>query len=164
MKKKGRFLFETTLKWEADKKGILSSRVIGEKIKVTVPQLNSTDEKGLWSPEHLLISAVNSGFMTAFMYHARIKQLSICAFECEVIGQVELKNERLKFTEINVYPKVVIESPEAAKKANEVIELTKQHCLIARALNVITYYHPIVELNKKNNSAKKTQGTTLETR
>lgn len=163
MKKSARFLFETDLQWTTDKNGILSSRVINDKIRVSAPKLNTEKEKGNWSPEHLLISAVNAGFMTSFMFFAKQKHLDITAFSCEVIGHVEFRNERLKLTEINVYPKVAVENQASIKKAGEVIEITKQHCLVARALNVIIYYHPVVESGIQINRINEMQNSLFNT-
>jgi len=162
MQKTGQFLFETQLKWQQDAKGILSSRAISDPIRVATPKIFKGIEGGMWSPEHLLIGAVSSCFMTTCLFYARQKGLPLSVFECEAIGQVELKHNKLKFTEINIYPKVAVEKNEMLDIAKEVIELTKQNCLITKALNVIVYYHPVIEL--KEHSAEKNQQPINEKR
>lgn len=146
MKKKGRFLFETELKWIEDSKGNLTSRIINDPIKVATPKIFKGVQGGMWSPEHLLISAVSSCFMTTCLFYAKQKGIPVSSFECEAIGQVELKNSKLEFTEINIYPKIGIEKQEWYDKAQAAIELTKQNCLITKALNVIVYYHPQIDI------------------
>ncbi len=148
MKKSGQFLFETQLHWQQDAKGVLTSKAITEPIKVAKPKVFKGIEGGLWSPEHLFIGSVSSCFMTTYLFYAKQKGLPLSGFECEVIGQVELKNDKLKFTEINVYPKVAVEKASMLDIAKQVNELSKQNCLITKALNVIVYYHPSFEVQE----------------
>ena len=146
MKKTGQFLFGSKLKWVENTEGLLTSPEITDPIKVATPKIFKGLGDNMWSPEHLLISAVSSCFMTNYLFYAKQKGLSISRFECEAIGQVEIENSNLKFTMINIYPKVEVEKKEWADLAKEVIELTKQNCLVAKALNVIIYYHPSIEI------------------
>jgi len=146
MKKKSRYLFETDLKWIEDSKGNLTSRIIHDPIKVATPKIFKGVQGGMWSPEHLLISSVSSCFMTTCLFYAKQKGLPVSAFDCEAIGQVELRNGKLAFIEINIYPKIGIEKQEWHDKAIEVIELTKQNCLITKALSVGVFYHPQIEI------------------
>ena len=144
MKKTGNFLFESKIKWIENTKGLITSLAVADSIKVATPKVFKGIGGDMWSPEHLLISAVSSCFMTTYLFYAKKKGLAISHFECEAIGQVELENNKLKFTVINIYPKVEVEKQEWADLAKEVIELTKQNCLVAKALNVIIYYHPSI--------------------
>ena len=148
MKKTGNFLFESKIKWIENTKGLITSLAVADSIKVATPKVFKGIGGDMWSPEHLLISAVSSCFMTTFLFYAKKKGLPIFHFECEAIGQVELENKKLKFTVINIYPKVEVEKQELADLAKEVIELTKQNCLVAKALNVIIYYHPSIVISK----------------
>ena len=166
MKKSGNFLFETQLKWQHDKKGILTSREITDTIKVATPWMFKDFGAGLWSPEHLLIGALSSCFMTTYMFYAKEKGLTVLNFDCEVIGLVELKNDKLKLTEINVYPTITVENSTLLDIAKEVIEITKINCLVAKALNVTIYYHPSLEitvppLEKKEQQFAKKERSSL---
>lgn len=146
MKKTSQFLFGSKIKWIEDTEGLLTSPGITDPIKVATPKIFKGIRGDMWSPEHLLISAVSSCFMTTYLFYAKQKGLSISRFECEAIGQVEIENSNLKFTMINIYPKMEVEKQEWADIAKEVIELTKQNCLVAKALSVIIYYHPSIEI------------------
>lgn len=147
MKKTGNFLFESKIKWIENTKGLITSLAVADSIKVATPKVFKGIGGDMWSPEHLLISAVSSCFMTTYLFYAKKKGLAISHFECEAIGQVELENNKLKFTVINIYPKVEVEKEEWADLAKEVIELTKQNCLVAKALNVIIYYHSSIVIS-----------------
>jgi organic hydroperoxide reductase OsmC/OhrA len=146
MKKSGQFLFESSLKWTEDTKGIITSRTASAPIKVSTPKVFKGVPGGLWSPEDLLINAVSACFMTTFLFYAKQKGLPVSSFDCDAIGQVEMKNGKLKFTTINVYPKVGIEKIEWTDHAREVIDLAKQNCLVSNALNVLIYHHPSIEI------------------
>lgn len=154
MKKTGQFLFESKIKWIEDTKGLITSLAVADSIKVATPKVFKGIGGDMWSPEHLLISAVSSCFMTTYLFYAKQKGLAIFHFECEAIGQVKLENNKLKFTVINIYPKVEVEKQEWADLAKEVIELTKQNCLVAKALSVIIYYHPSIKITKQPSENK----------
>lgn len=162
MKKSGQFLFETQLKWQMETCGLLSSRVISEPIRVAAPSNLKAMDGSLWSPEHLFLGAINSSFMTTVLYYAKKKGLELSGFECETIGQVEFKNGKYKFTEVNVYPKIRVEKPSSEDPAKEIIELAKQNCLVTRSLNVIVYYHPFYEI--RQNADKREKINTKEKR
>ncbi len=149
MKKTGQFLFETTLKWIKESKGIFGSRVINDPITLASPDGFKGRKSGIWSPEHLVIGSVSSNFMTTFLFYAKQAGLTISNFDCEAIGSVELNKGNLKFTSINAYPNIGIEKGEWIDKAKTVIELTKQHSLVAKALGIIIYYHPSIEITAK---------------
>lgn len=146
MKKSDVFLFESQLKWTDGTKGIITSPTASVPIKVSTPKVFKAVQGGFWSPEDLLINAVSSCFMTTFFFYAKHKGLPVSSFDCEAIGQVEMNHGKLKFNAINIYPKIAIEKQEWSDMAKEVLELAKQNCLVSNSLNVIIYYHPIIQV------------------
>ncbi len=59
--------YNVDLNWIADRKGIISSPELVQKIEVATPPQFTNGIEGVWSPEHLLTAAVNSCFMTTFL-------------------------------------------------------------------------------------------------
>lgn len=56
-------------------KGIMSSPILPLKIEVATPPEFPKGMEGIWSPEHLLVAAVNSYLMTTFLAIAENSKL-----------------------------------------------------------------------------------------
>ena len=64
--------YEVAVQWKADRKGIMSSPVLTDKIEVATPPEFPKGMEGIWSPEHYFIAAVNSCLMTTFLSIAEV--------------------------------------------------------------------------------------------
>ncbi len=60
-------VYEVSVKWQADRKGVMSSPVLNEKMEVATPPQFPKGMEGIWSPEHLFVAAINSCLMTTFL-------------------------------------------------------------------------------------------------
>ena len=85
MKKSGRYLFETRVKWAEDTNGYLHSRAITTPVKVTSPKKTNEKNGSMWAPEHLLIGAVSSGVMTTFLFYAKQNSHYLNALKIDVL-------------------------------------------------------------------------------
>jgi organic hydroperoxide reductase OsmC/OhrA len=134
------FLFEVDLEWGNKNEGNLSTKDVFGFIQVTTPaQFGGKGE--LWSPEHLFLGAISSGFMTTCMAYANKMALDIAHFECAIIGQIEIIEGKYKFTNINLYPKLFIANEEQRTKATIALNKTHKYSLITNSINAIIYYH-----------------------
>ena len=52
--------YNVDLNWQADRKGMMSSPVLQSTIEVATPPEFPKGMSGIWTPEHLLVAAVNS--------------------------------------------------------------------------------------------------------
>ncbi|HRG17845.1 MAG TPA: hypothetical protein PLP39_02030 [Flavobacterium lutivivi] len=59
-------IYSVNLKWESDRKGIMSSPELTTIIEVATPPEFEKGMPNVWSPEHLFTAAVISCFMTTF--------------------------------------------------------------------------------------------------
>ncbi|RYD87166.1 MAG: hypothetical protein EOP50_21205 [Sphingobacteriales bacterium] len=69
--------YDVAVAWEAGRHGTLSSPVLHDRITVATPPEFAKGEAGTWSPEHLLVAAVNSCLMTTFLAIAENHQSSV---------------------------------------------------------------------------------------
>ena len=69
------FHYEVDLVWQSDRKGTISSPVLSNTIEVATPPEFPKGMPGIWSPEHLLVAAVNSCYMTTFLAIAENSKL-----------------------------------------------------------------------------------------
>jgi organic hydroperoxide reductase OsmC/OhrA len=145
MNKSNRYLFDVQLNWLKSKEGIFTSRSVHDTLKVSVP---GDCDDGMWSPEHLLLCALCSSFMTTFFFYADKEGFTTSHFECSAIGQVELISGKLQYTSVNVYPVAKVADAGKAKKARELLSLAESDCLIARTLDTDIFYHSIAALDE----------------
>ena len=75
-------------------------------IEVATPPDFPKGMPGIWSPEHLLIAAVNCCLMTTFLAIAEKSKLDYDSFECKAIGWVDRAEGKLQVTKIVLKPKV----------------------------------------------------------
>ena len=135
------YFFETGLQYLEERKGLLSVRKVAEQILVATPPEFKGGVEGIWSPEQLFLGSLSSCLMTTFLAFAERKNLSITAFECNAIGQVELREGHLEFTSINLYPKITVSSEADHAIANEVLLKTYKHCIIANSVKAELIHH-----------------------
>jgi peroxiredoxin-like protein len=147
------FLFEVDLNWLVKQKGVLTIQDVAEKINVATPPLFGGEEK-TWSPEHLFLSSLSSCFMTTFLAFAKNHELVFTGFECNTIGQVELKEGRFQFTRINIFPKIYVENENSKLKAKLVLEKTQKYCLVSNSINAEIIYHSEILVSSERSIAK----------
>ena len=133
-------VFDTQLSWLSDKKGRLTAPEVDSSLIVATPK-EFGGEANDWSPEHLLLGALSSCFMTTYLSFMQKFRFSILQLDCPVEGKVELVEGKYKFTEINVYPRIVIAEQADLEKANLAMEKSHKYCLIGNSLNAAIHYH-----------------------
>ncbi len=134
------FLFSVQLNCREKETSVLTVKNTINQIKVTSP--TEFGGKGNeWSPEQLFLASISSCFISTYLFFARSEKLERVELECEIIGQVEMINEKYRFTNINLFPKIMIASESLREKANKVLEKTHQHCLVSQSVNALIYYH-----------------------
>lgn len=78
--------YDVNLKWDSDRKGTMNSPVLTTSIEVATPPEFAKGMPGIWSPEHLLVAAVNSCLMTTFLAIAENSKLEFLSFESAAKG------------------------------------------------------------------------------
>ncbi len=139
-KKERKILFETQLNWLTDKKGILTAYDVKDIIRVGLPRkFGGQGEE--WSPEHLLLNALSSCFMTTYLDLSDKIGFDISHFECRTIGQIEMLAGKLEFTSINLYPKIFLANDTDRDKATVCLQKTQAYCLVSNSLKSQVIYH-----------------------
>jgi len=135
-----KMLFEIRLDWLQDDRGILTSNEVKDTIRVALPPAFG-GEKDQWSPEHLLLGAVSSCYMTTYLVFTRKLDFAISHFECHTIGTIEMVNGKYEFTTINVYPSIYIADELFREKAITAMQKTQKYCLVSNSLKTNIIYH-----------------------
>ena len=127
-----KYVFKTKLRWSGFKRGSLSSP---GKLNIgiaTPPEFNG--EEGYWSPEELLLSAVDSCVMTTFLAYAERKKVDFGTYESETEGVLERMDNQFMFSKITVKPKISVKSEEQIDKIKQLMILAEKDCFISNSV------------------------------
>jgi len=139
--------YEVNLKWTENRKGILSSPVLSQKIEVVTPPEFNKGIPEIWSPEHLFVAAINSCLMTTFLAIAENSKLEFQSFESIATCSVEKTDGKFQITEIVLKPKLIISISEKPERARRIIEMSEKSCLISAALKTQIRLEPEILIN-----------------
>lgn len=127
--------YEVNLTWLENRKGIMSSPALDQSIEVATPPEFPKGMPGIWSPEHLFVSAVSSCLMTTFLAVAENSKLDFIKFSCQATGKLDKVDGKFLMTEILLSPVLVIKNADQTEKARRVIEMSEKACLISNSIN-----------------------------
>lgn len=136
-------LFETQLNLLPDGRGILTADDVRGKIIFSTPPAFGGPQDN-WSPEHLLLCAVSSCFMTTYQFFS--KGFEINGLKCDCVGRIEQAEGKYKFIQVDVYPTIYVAKTEIVEKAEQAVTRTISHCLVGHALKCELTYHSQVLL------------------
>jgi organic hydroperoxide reductase OsmC/OhrA len=142
------YTYEVNLKWMVNRKGVLSSPSLPQKIEVATPPDFPKGMEGIWTPEHLLVASVNSCLMTTFLAIAENSKLDFISFESNAIGNVALIEGKHAITEIILKPKVTIHHTQKKDRAIHILEMSKRECLISNAIKATILMEPEIFVEK----------------
>lgn len=138
---KHQYYFEVDLKRTTGRKGMLTAKdVIGTIEIATAPEFKG-GVPDIWTPEHLFLGALSSGYMTTYLAIADKQNMQVKDITCGSIGQINLYEDHLEFTTINLYPKVYIENEKDLEKANKILLSAYMHCIIANSVKPLLINH-----------------------
>ena len=126
--------YQVQLNWTEGRKGYIQSDVLHKKIDVATPPEFPKGIEGIWSPEHLLVAAVNSCFMTTFLAVSENSKLDFSAFECNAVGTLEKVDGKFLISEITLTPHLTLAHDDKKEKALRVIEMSEKACLISNSI------------------------------
>ena len=136
-------VYKTSLRWEAERRGSLSSAGLPDLAVATPPQFPG-GHPGIWSPEHLFVAAAEVCLMTTFLAIAENSKLEYLEYSSEAEGLLEKTDQGFMITEITIRPRVVIKDSSAVERARRIIEKAEQHCLISKSMKTRVSIEPNV--------------------
>ncbi len=110
--------------------------------KVEVPVFFSAPPEfggppGFWSPEHLLVLAANSCFMSTLMALAQHSKLTLVGYRAQAEGRLEkIQGQGYRMTEIVIQPVATVQSEEDIALAQRLLEKAERVCIVANALKI----------------------------
>ena len=88
-----------------------------------------------WSPEHLLLGAVQACFLFTLRAVARASKVDFVSLELDATGTVNRQDGITRFTEIVLRPRFVVAPGSDRARALHVLEKSERHCLVSASLS-----------------------------
>jgi len=136
------FHYDAQVRWDREKRGVLSLQDKPELEVASPPEFRG--HPGVWTPEDLLVSAVNSCTMMTFLSAVARKEISLVSFECDATGTLETADGKFRFTRIELRPRIVVQNPEDKERAHAVFMEAEAGCLVANSLLTVVEGEPQV--------------------
>jgi organic hydroperoxide reductase OsmC/OhrA len=125
------FRYKNTLVWNSVRRGKTSAPGKPE-IDVGSP-IEFKGEPGIWSPEELLVGALNARLMLTFVSLAQSKGLRFVAYESTAEGLPENVG-KYRITEVSVQPSVVLKSQADLEAARTIMAEVEENCFISNSI------------------------------
>lgn len=100
----------------------------------TAPPADFDGPGDAWSPEHLLLAAVQTCFLFTLRAIARQAKVEFVALELDAGGTVDRQTGVTSFTEIVLHPRLTIPPGTDPARAQAVLEKTEKACLVSASL------------------------------
>jgi len=138
--------YEVKVNWESDRKGLMSSPVLNSNIEVATPPEFPKGMPGIWSPEHLLVAAVDSCLMTTFLSIAENSKFDFVSFESSATGKLERLDSKYLISEIELSPVLVIHHEDDREKAIRILQKSEAACLISNSVKATIIFKPTIKI------------------
>jgi len=126
------FRYQNDLSWKSNLRGTIVSPGKHEIVVGSPPEFKG--EEGSWSPEELLVGALNTCLMLTFLSYAKHKGLEVVAYESHADGLLENVDGKYRVTEITVEPRVALKSEGDFGRAGEIMKSAKEGCFISNSI------------------------------
>jgi peroxiredoxin-like protein len=95
-----------------------------------------------WSPEHLLLAAVETCFLFTLRAVAQASGIEFTSLDLAAEGTLDRRDGGMRFTEIVLRPRLRLPLGADADKARRVMEKSEKGCLVAASLSVPVRLEP----------------------
>jgi len=127
------FRYTTKTTWDSARRGTLSAAGRSSVVVGSPPEFKG--EPGVWAPEELLISALNTCMMLTFLTLAQAQGLTPAGYESEAEGLLQNVEGKFRITEVTVRPRVIVNNDVELEAARKTMEGVEAHCFIANSIN-----------------------------
>lgn len=136
--------YEVNVEWKENRLGVMQSPVLNHSLEVATPPEFAGGIPGIWSPEHLLVAAVNSCLMTTFLAIAENFKLPFESFKSHANGKLEKVEGKFMISEIELAPELIITNEAEKEKAERVLQKSEAACLISNSVKAAIIFKPTV--------------------
>jgi len=134
------FHYQNDLQWKSALRGTSNAPGKQETLVGSPPEFKG--EEGVWSPEELLVSALNTCLMLTFLAYAKHKGLEIVSYESHADGLLENVDGKYRVTQIIVEPRVALKSETDITRGGEIMTSAKEGCFISNSITAAVKLNP----------------------
>jgi peroxiredoxin-like protein len=128
--------------------GVIQAEGVLSSISFSAPP-EFLGEPGRWTPEHFLVAAVASCFVSTFSGIAQNARFEFVSFRLDAEGLLGNEDGVWRFAEIKLHPVVTILNEENRDRVIHLLEKAKKSCLIARSLQCKVVLFPEVKIEEE---------------
>jgi peroxiredoxin-like protein len=110
----------------------------------SAPPLDFDGPGDAWSPEHLLLAAVETCFLFTFRVVAQASKLPFASLDVNAEGVVDRQDSVTRFTEIVLRPRLVLAPGADADRARRALEKSEKACLVTASLSTPVRLEPTI--------------------
>ncbi len=108
----------------------------------TAPPLDFDGPGDAWSPEQLLVAAVEACFLLTFRAIAKASRIEFTSLSVEGEGIVDRSNGGMRFTEIVLRPRVALPAGVDTVRVRRALEKAERTCLVTASLGTTVRLEP----------------------
>ncbi|MGB5510971.1 MAG: OsmC family protein [Woeseiaceae bacterium] len=128
--------YAVTANGKSDTNITLSSRGLQDLDTAGPPEFGGPGD--VWSPETLLVGAVADCFILSFRAIARAARIEWDSLSCSVVGTLDKIERVTQFTAFDLTAKLAVPAGVDHKKALQLMEKAKKHCLVTNSMKAAT--------------------------
>jgi peroxiredoxin-like protein len=137
------FYYETDVEWKKEKEGETGGPRLPAIAVGAPPEFKGRE--GNWSPEHLLVAALNTCYMLTFLAIAENSKIALLSFSSTARGKLaKVPDDGFQITEIVVKPKIVIASANDLGRVPRILEKAKENCFVSNSIKSAIKLEPEV--------------------
>ncbi|MBU1928785.1 MAG: OsmC family protein [Candidatus Omnitrophica bacterium] len=138
------FTHKTVITWNEKKKTFLCS--LGKKTIEIAESLESKKHDDMWTPKELFVTSVEGFVKGAFIDLAKKNGLEFLSYESTAQGVIEKVENKFRFAEIKVWPRIAIVSSGQIEKAKELIELAGKNFFTSNFIRCKLSIYPEIKV------------------
>ena len=100
-----------------------------------------------WSPEHLLLAAVESCFLFTFQAISRASRLAFVSLDVSGEGIVDRKDGVMRFSAIVLRPRLRLATGDERERAMRILEKSEHACLVSASLSTPIRLEPEIVID-----------------
>ncbi len=145
---KHQYFFEVDVSSTKGRKGLLEAKDVKGSIEISTAPEFKGGVPDIWTSEHLFLGSICSGFMAAYLGIAEKRNLKVNKLTCSAIGQINLFDNHLEFTSVNLYPRIYINDKRQIELANELLFNSIKQCIVINSLKPLLINHGEILFDK----------------
>ena len=137
--------YESAARWTTARRGLVECDQTPVSLEFSAP-VEFQGDAGYWTPEHFLLGAVASCFVTTFRAIAELSKFEFASLEVSARGTVEKSADGYQFGSIVIHPTLGVNQQEQSERGLKLLGKAERACLISRSLKTAVQMKPRVEV------------------